>query len=99
MKNCCWCAQVHQEGIDLAVVVVISETCPARYRLHVKHRAGLAGNIDKLAIPQSAKDRMFFRYQVDQTAMEGHDVEDAVIVEVVDPGAPTHILSGHRRYS
>src|ERR1019366_10217596 len=60
-------------------------------------RAGLAGYIDKLSIPQSAEDRMFFRYQVDQPAMERHDVEDAVIRKVVDASAPTHVLRSHRR--
>src|ERR1035441_5630497 len=97
MKDCRRCAQVHQESIDLAVVVVIAETCTPSDRLHVKHWAGLAGYIDKLAIPQSAKDRMLFRYQVDQPAMEGQDVEDAVISKIVDSGAPTHVLSSHRR--
>src|SRR5215467_713912 len=78
------CAKIHHECIDLAVVVVVAETGAARNRLYIEDWPGFARDIGKLSIPKSAEERLFLQNQVDQTAVENHDVDETIIVEVVD---------------
>ena len=84
--------QVHDEGVDFAVVVVVGEAGAARDRLHVEHRAGVARDIGELAVAQAAKQRLLLRDQVNQAAVENQNVEPAVVVEVVNAAAPTGVL-------
>ena len=44
--------EVHEKGIDLAVVVVVGEACAARDGASVKHRAGVSRDIGEMPLPR-----------------------------------------------
>ena len=85
-------AEIHQERVDLAVVVVVGKAGAARDCARAQHRTGIARDIFETVVAQAAKERVFLRDEVNETAMEDEDVEQAVVVEVVDAGSPADIL-------
>jgi hypothetical protein len=88
----CGRAQVYDEGIYLAVIVVVAKASSARNCLHFKHGSGVAGDVGELVISEAAEQRLLLRDEVNQAAVEDQNVEPAVVVEIVDAAAPTHIL-------
>ena len=55
-------AQVHDEGIDLAVIVVVGEAGAARDGLDIEYRSGSARYVGELAVSQAAKQRLLLRH-------------------------------------
>ena len=62
----CGSSQVHDEGVDLAVIVVVGEAGATRDGFHVEHRTGFAGDIGELAVSETAKQRLLLRDEVNQ---------------------------------
>ena len=85
-------AEIDNECIDLAVVAIVGETGSARRGALAHHRTRLARNVGEFPIPQSAKQRVLLRDEVNETAVEDENVEQPVVVEVVNAGAPAHVL-------
>ena len=85
-------AEVHQERVHLAVVVVVGKAGAAGHRALCSDRTGIARNIAETVVAKAPKECVLLRDEVNEAAMEDEDVEQAVIVEVVDAGSPTHVL-------
>ena len=85
-------AQIHQVRTHLAVAVVVREARAAPHALGREERAGLRRDVLELAGAQVAKHGMLLRDQVDQAAVEHHDVLAPIVVEIERARAPTGIL-------
>src|SRR5208282_1801793 len=90
------CTQIDYIRIHFAVVVVVGKACAAGYRLHIEHGARSARNVGEIAVSQAAVERVLLRNQMNQSAVENKNIEPAIVIEVVNPAAPTHILPGLR---
>ena len=62
--------------------------------LTLEHRAGIAGDVGKLAVANAPEEGMFLWDEVNEAAVEDEDVAPAVVVEVVDAGSPADVLRG-----
>ena len=58
-------AEIHNKGVDLAVIVVVGEACASGNGLYIEHRAGVARDISEFAIAQPREKRLFLRNEVD----------------------------------
>ena len=87
-------AQVHDEDVDLAVVVVVGEGGAAAHALHVEEWTRRERHVLELPVPHIAEHRVLLRNHVDQPAVHDEDVVAAVVVEIVRSGAPAHVLRG-----
>ena len=85
-------AEIHQERVDLAVVVVVGKAGAARRGAHAEHRAGLARNIFEMPFAHAAEQRVLLRDEVNEAAVKDEDVGIAVVVVVVNAGSPAHVL-------
>ena len=85
-------AEIHDDAIDAAVVVVVGERGAASDALLLEERPGGSGDVFEFPAAQAVEDRVFLRDEMDEAAMDDEDVVPAVVIEVVHAGAPTDVL-------
>ena len=86
-------AQIDEECVDLAVVVVISEARAASHGSVVDHGAGGFRYVGEAAAAEAFEQCVFLRNEMNEAAVEDEEIEDAVVVEVEETGSPTDVLS------
>ena len=85
-------AEIDEERIDLAIVVVVGKAGAARNGALLSTGPAWRDTSSNLSVAEAAKERVLLRDEMDEAAVEDEDVEEAVVIEVVDAGSPTDVL-------
>ena len=67
-------AEVHDESVDFAVVVIVGKAGAASHRALAEHRAGIARNVFEFPVGEPAKQRVLLRDEMNETAVKDEDV-------------------------
>src|SRR6185503_17374968 len=85
-------AEVYEEGVDLSVVVVVSEARAPSYCPLVDDCACGFRDVSEFAVAEALEQRVLLRDEMNEATVKDKHVEKAVIVEVVDAGSPADVL-------
>ena len=92
-------AQHHDEGVHVAVVVVIAKAGAAPDFLELEIVARLRGHIGERRVAVIAEQGIFHGNQPVQAAVHDEQILPPVVVVIVKAVAPCHVLAGNRRHA